>query len=268
MTSNNDDADGLSRGAAAEEGAGIDIENGRNQKGNEFNGAEDTDGADTAGYDCDSERLTMPMAMSPTDDASNVPSDDGSGNNNARERTQHSSLTDQYNSGDGDTASNFGAAKDRIRMNDDYDYEKNSTTRSQQSDPQSVPIASHRASFRNQKQDEFVKNGARVKALLSTVLRVVADGITPSNATAGGDGNAENESTEATKSDSDNHHSKTNYTNADYAHVRTVAKERSEECLALKRVRIISTSSYLASSLSPHIVIISDSRSPNDPTEA
>ena len=254
MTSNNDNADGLSRGAAAEEGAGIDIENGRNQKGNEFNGAEDIDGADTAGYDCDSERLTMPMAMSPTGDASNVPSDDGSGNNNARERTQHNSLTDEYYSGDEDLANNVGTTMNR--MNDDVGDKKEATTRSQQSDPQSVPIASHRASFRNQKQDEFVKNGARVKALLSTVLRVVADGTTPSNATAGGDGNAENESTEATKLDSDNHHSKTKYTNADYAHVRTVAKERSEECLALKRVRIISTScSYMAYSILCHLTL-------------
>jgi len=252
MTSNNDDADGLPRGATAEEGAGIDIENGRNQKGNEFNGAEGTGGADTAGYDYDSERLTM--AMSPTDDASNDPSDDGSGNNNARERTHHNILTDEYYSGDEDLANNVGTTMNR--MNDDVGGKKEATTRSQQSDPQSVPIASHRASFRNQKQDDFVKNGARVKALLSTVLRVVADGITPSNATAGGDGNAENESTEATKLDSDNHHSKTKYTNADYAHVRTVAKERSEECLALKRVRIISTScSYMAYSILCHLTL-------------
>ena len=250
MTSNNDDADGLSRGAAAEEGAGIDIENGRNQKENEFNCAEDTGGADTVGYD--SERLSM--TMSPTDDASNDPSDDGSGNNNTRERTQHNSLTDEYYSGDEDLANNVGTTMNR--MNDDVGEMKEATTRPQQSDPQSVPIASHRASFRNQKQDDFVKNGARVKALLSTVLRVVADGITPSNATAGSDGNAENESTEATKLDSDNHHSKTKYTNADYAHVRTVAKERSEECLALKRVRIISTScSYMAYCILCHLTL-------------
>ena len=41
--------------------------------------------------------------------------------------------------------------------------------------------------FRNQKQDEFVKNGARAKALLTTVFRAVAEGLA-SNAADDSDG--------------------------------------------------------------------------------
>jgi hypothetical protein len=116
-------------------------------------------------------------------------------------------------------------------------------SRSQQSNSQ-LSMAERCTSIRNLKQDEFVKNGARVKALISDVVRIVANGMMPTNATGDlcSDGKERNDSSVVTIMDSDNLPVKTRHTDADYAHVQTVARERSDECLALKRVRIESIS--------------------------
>jgi hypothetical protein len=160
------------------------------------------------GYDeDDDERLAI--VMSATEDTSNSPTDDEG-------EVKH--VADEYDTRDEEVIIEIG--------------------RSQQS------IKSHQTSLRNQKQDEFVKNGARVKALISTVLRAVADGIIPTNATATIDshieseGNEDDESMAASKAEIDGHPSRrTRYTSEDYEHIRAVARERSEECLALKMVR-------------------------------
>eukprot|EP00985_Skeletonema_marinoi_P030453 scaffold32151_cov70-Skeletonema_marinoi.AAC.1 len=81
---------------------------------------------------------------------------------------------------------------------------------------------------RNEKQDEYVKKGARVKALLASALQAVADGL-------GKGGN----STEADRSGNDGDEvdvgDKSRKTDADFVHVQDLAQKKSEECITLKR---------------------------------
>eukprot|EP00985_Skeletonema_marinoi_P009611 scaffold4476_cov154-Skeletonema_marinoi.AAC.2 len=83
-------------------------------------------------------------------------------------------------------------------------------------------------SSRNEKQDEYVKKGARVKALLASALQAVADGL-------GKGGN----STAADRSDNDGDEvdvgDKSRKTDADFVHVQDLAQKKSEECITLKR---------------------------------
>jgi len=84
-------------------------------------------------------------------------------------------------------------------------------------------------SSRNEKQDEYVKKGARVKALLTSALEAVADGL-------GRGGN----STAADRSGNDGDEvdvgDKSRKTDADFVHVQDLAQKKSEECITLKRV--------------------------------
>eukprot|EP00579_Thalassiosira_antarctica_P010559 CAMPEP_0201918734 /NCGR_PEP_ID=MMETSP0903-20130614/7805_1 /ASSEMBLY_ACC=CAM_ASM_000552 /TAXON_ID=420261 /ORGANISM="Thalassiosira antarctica, Strain CCMP982" /LENGTH=716 /DNA_ID=CAMNT_0048455101 /DNA_START=103 /DNA_END=2253 /DNA_ORIENTATION=+ len=113
--------------------------------------------------------------------------------------------------------------------------------------PETMPASATKPmSFRNKKQDAFVKKGARAKALLTTALRAMADGFT-SNAAGGlcgdvaGDKNDGNESMgisgqkQTMDNDDDGCLRKTWNTRADFAHVQDVAQEKSKECISLKR---------------------------------
>ncbi len=241
MSSNNDDVGGLPPVIAAEESAEVENQQSKPEtsRNNDDDGMED---AEDAGYD--SERVAI--VMSTTEDASDSPTDDEGEDINDSERMYRKSITDEHYNYNGveesATTSSSGAGR---RMNSSGskvdNFKANSNiSRSQQSNSQ-LSMAERCTSIRNLKQDEFVKNGARVKALISDVVRIVANGMMPTDATGDlcSDGKERNDSSVVTIMDSDNLPVKTRHTDADYAHVRTVARERSEECLALKRVRIV-----------------------------
>jgi hypothetical protein len=82
---------------------------------------------------------------------------------------------------------------------------------------------------RNSKQYEYIKHGSRIKALLSTAFRAVSDGLS-ANLEGGKKRNAcddEDEEGGASK--------KTRGMNE--IHAEDLARERTEECVNLKRVR-------------------------------
>ena len=82
-------------------------------------------------------------------------------------------------------------------------------------------------SSRNEKQDEYVKKGARVKALLASALQAVADGLAA----------RVEDSAMINNNGSDNDKEKKPSTvDADYVHVQELAQKKSEECITLKRV--------------------------------
>lgn len=169
------------------------------------------------------------VITSPTEDASEGPTCDAG--NDVPEGAFRSSVSDDC-IGDESPATPSNTEDDDVNVNSGI---------SRLSEP-TVSTSDRRTKFRNQKQDEFVTNGARVKSLISTVLRIVVDGIIPSSGTD--HGNEENESGTVSNTESDNQHTniQTRYTNTDIAQARTEALERSEECFALKRVSIISIS--------------------------
>jgi hypothetical protein len=92
---------------------------------------------------------------------------------------------------------------------------------------------------RNHKQDDFVKNGARVKAILTSALRAVVDGMSSNTAADPGDRKVRIESQrDGTVNDDDGPAAKNGQAKAKYSHVLELAHEKAEECMALKRVRI------------------------------
>ncbi|KAL7534980.1 hypothetical protein ACHAXR_006187 [Thalassiosira sp. AJA248-18] len=98
-------------------------------------------------------------------------------------------------------------------------------------------------SFRNKKQDEFVKKGARARALLTTALRAVADGFASNSALvdlcgdAVGDERDKSGGIGATVgNDDDEGPRKTWNAKTDFAHVQDLAQKNAEECMSLKRL--------------------------------
>lgn len=94
---------------------------------------------------------------------------------------------------------------------------------------------------RSHKQDDFVKNGARVKAILASALRAVVDGIS-SNSVAdscgavAGDVKVGVDSERRTVNDGDFPDQPNGREKMDYARLLSLANEKAEECMALKRV--------------------------------
>ena len=85
-------------------------------------------------------------------------------------------------------------------------------------------------SSRNEKQDEYVKKGARVKAMLASALQAVADGLaTRAGNSTTADRNGDNE-------DEVDAEGKSKKAHADFGHVQDLAQKKSEECITLKRV--------------------------------
>lgn len=107
-----------------------------------------------------------------------------------------------------------------------------------------ITAATKPSSFRNQKQDVFVKKGARVKSILATALQAMADGFTSNAALAdlGGDATGgektdnECDSLVGSSSGEVGESKKSWNARTDFAHVRDLAQEKTEECMALKRV--------------------------------
>jgi hypothetical protein len=104
------------------------------------------------------------------------------------------------------------------------------------------------------KQDDFVKNGARVRAILASALRAMVDGMSPDTAVdsceaVAGDRKIGIESERGTVNDGDGFARSKGKENVDYARVLGLAREKAEECMALKRVRIRSIDVSFASSL-------------------
>ena len=97
--------------------------------------------------------------------------------------------------------------------------------------------------IRNHRQDDFVKNGARFRAILTSAIRAVVDGMS-SNAAAdsrgdvAGDRKVGTESERGTVNDGDGPARTQGQQKADYARVLGLARDKAEECMALKRVRI------------------------------
>eukprot|EP00984_Skeletonema_dohrnii_P015457 scaffold6689_cov79-Skeletonema_dohrnii-CCMP3373.AAC.1 len=81
---------------------------------------------------------------------------------------------------------------------------------------------------RNEKQDEYVKKGARVKALLASALQAVADGL-------GKGGNSTAADRSGNDGDEVHEEGKSRKTDADFVHVQDLAQKKSEECITLKR---------------------------------
>ena len=87
---------------------------------------------------------------------------------------------------------------------------------------------------KNKKQDEFVKNGARVKTLVTSTLRAMADGLASNNIEGGLDSSGEDGKGDDTKNSQQRKSTKTELT-----HARELAQGKTEECMALKRVRFV-----------------------------
>ena len=87
-----------------------------------------------------------------------------------------------------------------------------------------------RSSRKNEKQDEYVKQGARVKALLASALQAVADGL----ATRAGNSVSNNNNDNGDDGvDAEKNSAKSD---ADFVHLQDLAQKKSEECITLKRV--------------------------------
>jgi hypothetical protein len=107
---------------------------------------------------------------------------------------------------------------------------------------------------RNHAQDDFVKNGAHVKAILASALRAVVDGMS-SNSMANscgavaGDKKFGAESERRSVDDGDDKNQTKGQEKADYARLLDLAHEKAEECILLNRVRF---HSVIILSLSEH----------------
>jgi len=103
---------------------------------------------------------------------------------------------------------------------------------------------------RNEKQDEYVKKGARVKALLASALQAVADGL------ASRAGNSKtvdrNNSNDGDETDAEKHPTKAD---ADFVHVQDLAQKKSQECITLKRVSACVRMNYYVYYLSTSLII-------------
>jgi len=115
----------------------------------------------------------------------------------------------------------------------DQDEQQQTTIEESRTSHQSRGFLPLRASFRNKDQDEFVKNGARVKAVFTSSFRVVANGLSSTK----GDSNGDNVNVGDNNSSGSN--GKRKISKTDFVHAQDLAQEKTEECMALKRVRNI-----------------------------
>ena len=111
----------------------------------------------------------------------------------------------------------------------------NTIEESRTSSHQSRSFLPLRTSFRNKDQDEFVKNGARVKAVFTSSFRVVANGLSSNK----GDSNGDNNNVVDNNNNSSGSNGKRKISKTDFVHAQDLAQEKTEECMALKRVRVI-----------------------------
>ena len=110
----------------------------------------------------------------------------------------------------------------------------NTIEESRTSSHQSRSFLPLRTSFRNKDQDEFVKNGARVKSVFTSSFRVVANGLSSNK----GDSNGDNNNNVGGNNNSGSN-GKRKISKTDFVHAQDLAQEKTEECMALKRVRVI-----------------------------
>ena len=87
-------------------------------------------------------------------------------------------------------------------------------------------------SLRNEKQDEYVKKGARVKAILASALQAVANGF--ANHRVGNSSVLDGNSSNGGNDDIDGEKKSAKHDNV--VHLQDLAKKKSEQCLVLKRV--------------------------------
>ncbi|KAL9183733.1 hypothetical protein ACHAXT_004589 [Thalassiosira profunda] len=103
--------------------------------------------------------------------------------------------------------------------------------------PSRMPPPARPAPFRNQKQDDFVKKGARTRALLTTTLKAMTNSFASSTALADAacSGKAGDAATDAAVKDAGQSAKKTWNARTDFAHIQELAQERAEEVMALQR---------------------------------
>ena len=106
----------------------------------------------------------------------------------------------------------------------------NTIEESRTSSHQSRTFLPLRASFRNKDQDEFVKNGARVKAVFTSSFRVVANELSSTKGDSNGDNVGDN------NNNNRGSNGKRKISKTDFVHAQDLAQEKTEECMALKRV--------------------------------
>jgi hypothetical protein len=102
----------------------------------------------------------------------------------------------------------------------------------------STNVAFTRSSSRNEKQDDYVKKGAHVKALLASAMQAVADGFAHNNKATVEDGSSDNNSNSSSNNGDECGAEKklSKKTAEDFVHMQELAQTKSEECIALKRV--------------------------------
>jgi len=120
--------------------------------------------------------------------------------------------------------------KSNIMADQDEKVQQQTTIEESRTSHQSRGFLPLRTSFRNKDQDEFVKNGARVKAVFTSTFRVVANGLSSTK----GDSNGDNYNVGDNNSSGSN--GKRKISKTDFVHAQDLAQEKTEECMALKRV--------------------------------
>jgi hypothetical protein len=104
-------------------------------------------------------------------------------------------------------------------------------------------VAFTRSSSRNEKQDDYVKKGAHVKALLASAMQAVADGFAHNNKATVEDGSSNNNNNNSSSNNGSDEcgaeKKLSKKTAEDFVHMQELAQTKSEECIALKRVSLL-----------------------------
>ncbi len=102
-------------------------------------------------------------------------------------------------------------------------------------------VAFTRSSSRNEKQDDYVKKGAHVKALLASAMQAVADGFAHNNKASSEEGSSNNNNNNSSNNGDECGAEKklSKKTAEDFVHMQELAQTKSEECIALKRVSLL-----------------------------
>ena len=206
------------------------------------------------------EERTVSSEIDESNSTEKMQTEDGesSGDNNIEQQEKNDDVDDLQNNNNKDVEQELLVAVDNTAEDDDAaaatapnddetsvnkfnnmadqdEQEQQQTTieESRTSSHQSRGFLPLRASFRNNDQDEFVKNGARVKSVFTSSFRVVANGLSSTNNNTG-DSNGDN--VEGNNNNSSGSNGKRKISKTDFVHAQDLAQEKTEECMALKRV--------------------------------
>jgi hypothetical protein len=150
----------------------------------------------------------------------NAPPNQGDDENNSIEKT-----TDDFGNIQEDSVVEIPVQPTKRKTDEFNDGEKSTTFQPEQFS------AAAAGTKRNTKQYEYIKQGSRIKTLLSAALRAVADGFTTNNCQNDRDKKRECEEEE----EGENKKAR----GMREMHAEDLARDRAEECVNLKRVREI-----------------------------